>query len=77
MRKLEESVTEPWIVHVYGQNRKLLWVLEPSHGWLFLLGFGFGLLLTVIHVNLATSTSVSEALPTRDASESPALLQLD
>ena len=77
MRKLEESVKEPWIVHVYGQNRKLLWVLEPSHGWFFLFGFSFGLLLTVIHFNLATSSSsVSEALPTRDTYETPAL-QLD
>ena len=73
MRKLQESVTEPWIVHVYGQNRKLLWVLEPSHGWLFLLGFGFGLLLTVIHFNLAASTSASETLPARDTYDPPAL----
>ena len=76
MRKLEKSIQEPWIVHVYGQNRKLLWVLEPSHGWLFLLGFCFGLLLAVIHINLAANSSVSEALPTRDTYETPAL-QLD
>ena len=72
MRKLGESVTEPWIVHVYGQNRKLLWVLEPSHGWMFLMGFGFGLLLTVIHFNLANSTSVSDALPTQETYDPPA-----
>ncbi len=76
MRKPEESLKEPWIVHVYGQDRKLLWVLEPSHGWSFLLGFSFGLLLAVIHFNLAASSSASEALPTRETYETPAL-QLD
>lgn len=74
MRKLEKSATEPWIVHAYGQNHKLLWVSEPSHGWVFLLGVG--LLLTVVYFNLVASTSVSETLPTRETYDAPAL-QLD
>ena len=32
VKDLKEPISEPWIIHVYGQNRKLLWVLEPSHG---------------------------------------------
>ncbi|MDV3349809.1 hypothetical protein D0962_20870 [Leptolyngbyaceae cyanobacterium CCMR0082] len=53
MRKLGESIAEPWIVHVYGQNRKLLWVFDASHGWLFFLGCCTGLLLSIAHFNLA------------------------
>ena len=74
MRKLENSATEHWIVHVYGQNHKLLWVSELSHGRGFLLWVG--LLLTVVYFNLVASTSVSEALPTRETYDAPAL-QLD
>ena len=74
MKKLENSAIEPWIINVYGQNHKLLWVSEPSIGWVFL--FGVGLLLTVVYFNLVASTSVSETLPTRETYDAPAL-QLD
>ena len=74
MKKLEESVSEPWIVHVYGQNRKLLWVLEPSHGWVFLLGCLFGLLLAITHFNLVRYMPTAESQPPSDyEGEMPAL----
>ncbi|MEM9805623.1 MAG: hypothetical protein AAF959_10115 [Cyanobacteria bacterium P01_D01_bin.56] len=60
LKQLQKPVSEPWMVHIYGQNRKLLWVLEPSHGWLFLLGLGTGLLLAVVHFNLARSSLTSQ-----------------
>lgn len=47
------DTNEGWVVQVYGSNRRLLCVLEPSHGWVFLIGCGFGLLLSVVWVNAA------------------------
>ena len=77
IKQVKEPASEPWMVHVYGQNRKLLWVLEPSHGWLFLLGLGTGLLLAVVHFNLANPSPASEIAPaTPNTTHSPAL-QLD
>ncbi|MGI0483081.1 hypothetical protein ACN4EE_20150 [Geminocystis sp. CENA526] len=52
---------EGWIVQVYSSNRRLLWVLEPSHGWIFLIGCGFGLLVSIIWVNLARYNPPLEA----------------
>ena len=45
----------------------------PTHGWVFLIGLGFGLLSTVIHFNLAASIPASEALPTPETYDPPAL----
>ena len=59
-----------WIVQVYGSNRRLLCVLEPSHGWIFLAGCCVGLLSAVIWVNAAGySSPVETTVPT----ETPAL----
>jgi len=44
---------EGWVVQVYGRNRRLLCVLEPSHGWIFLIGCSVGLLLSVVWINAA------------------------
>lgn len=63
MKKLEERIDDGWIVHVYGQNRRLLYSLEPSHGWIFLIGFGFGLGLAILFVNLARYSSPAEVSP--------------
>lgn len=61
---------EGWIVQVYGSNRRLLCVLEPSHGWIFLAGCCMGLLLSVIWFNAARYSSPAEPIaPT----EAPAL----
>ena len=61
MNKLEERVDDGWIVHIYGHNRRLLCALEPSHGWVFLIGCGVGLGLAILFVNLARYTSTAEA----------------
>jgi hypothetical protein len=60
MSKFESRQSQPklntdegWVVQVYGSNRRLLCVLEPSHGWIFLIGCGVGLLLAVIWINAA------------------------
>lgn len=47
------NANEGWVVQVYGSNRRLLCVLESSHGWIFLLGCSVGLLLSVIWINVA------------------------
>lgn len=59
--KLETN--EGWMVQVYGSNRRLLCVLEPSHGWLFLMGCGVGLLLSVIWINAARYSPPLEPTP--------------
>ncbi|MGB3202271.1 MAG: hypothetical protein WBA99_15310 [Nodosilinea sp.] len=53
---------EGWIVQVYGGNRRLLYVLDPSHGWAFLTGCCAGLLLSVIWVNLARHSAPVESI---------------
>jgi hypothetical protein len=80
MNKFESRPSQPkldtdegWVVQVYGSNRRLLCVLEPSHGWSFLLGCGVGLLLSVIWINVARYSPPSEATP---PAESP-VLQVD
>lgn len=77
MNKFESRPSQPklnpdegWVVQVYGSNRRLLWVLEPSHAWIFLIGCGVGLLLSVIWINAARySPPLEPTAPT----ESPAL----
>lgn len=44
---------EGWLVQIYGRDRRLLCVLEPSHAWTFLLGCGVGLLLAIGWLNLS------------------------
>ncbi len=61
---------EGWVVQVYGSNRRLLCVLEPSHGWIFLIGCGVGLLLSIIWINLAR---YSPPLEPTSPTELPAL----
>ncbi len=69
-RQSEQKLDEGWVVQVYGSNRRLLCVLEPSHGWIFLIGCGFGLLLSVIWINAARYSPPLEPTP---PTESPAL----
>lgn len=69
--KLDKN--EGWIVQVYGSNRRLLWVLEPSHGWIFLIGCTVGLLISVIWINIVPESHSVEPSPTKDS----APLQVD
>ncbi len=77
MNKFEPKQSQPkldtgegWLVQVYGSNRRLLCVLDPSHGWIFLVGCCMGLLLSVIWINAARFSSPAE--PTAPT-ETPAL----
>lgn len=75
MKKFEQlqsklETNESWAVQVYGRNRRLLCVLDSSHGWIFLAGCGVGLLVSVIWINAARySSPIEPAIPT----EAPAL----
>jgi hypothetical protein len=61
---------EGWIVQVYGSNRRLLYVFEPSHVWFFLAGCCLGVLVSVIWINAARHSSpVKPSAP----AEAPAL----
>lgn len=50
MRKLdkEDIVNEGWSVQIFSGDRRLLCSLEPSHGWVFLLGFILGGLVAAV-----------------------------
>lgn len=70
MNKFESKKFQPiskadqgWLIQVYSQNRRLLCVLEPFHGWIFLLGCSFGILLSVIWFNLASYSMPVEPTP--------------
>ncbi|MGK7960729.1 hypothetical protein [Crocosphaera sp.] len=70
MNQFESRQSEPklntdegWVVQVYGSNRRLLCVLEPSHGWIFLMGCGVGLLLSVIWFNATRYSPPLEPTP--------------
>ena len=65
------DANEGWLVQVYGSNRRLLCVLEPSHGWTFLIGCGFGLLLSIIWFNAARYSPPLEPTPATDSSVLP------
>jgi hypothetical protein len=68
--QLKVDENEGWVVQVYGSNRRLLWVLEPSHGWIFVIGCGVGLLLSIIWFNIAHYSPAVESAP---APKMPAL----
>ena len=70
MNKFESKKSQPtantdegWFVQVYGQNRRLLCVLEPSHGWICLLGRVVGMVLAVVWFNIARYSEPIEPAP--------------
>lgn len=69
----KSNADEGWVVQVYGNNRRLLCVLEPSHGWVFSIGCGVGLLLAILWINVARYNPPLE--PTTPAP--PPALQVD
>ena len=80
MSKFESKQSQPkldtnegWLVQVYGGNRRLLCVLEPSHGWIFLIGFSVGLLLSFFLMNAVRH---SPSLETNTPTHSP-MLEVD
>ena len=73
MNKFELKQTQPklntsegWAVQVYGSNRRLLCVLDPSHGWTLLTGCCMGLLLSIAWGNVARYS-----LPVESTTASP------
>ena len=72
MKKLQNPVDEGWCVHIYDRQRRLLCTLEPSHGWIFLLGCIFGLVLAIAWVNIAQPSSETPS-PRSPSTESPML----
>ncbi|PSN20129.1 hypothetical protein C7271_03675 [filamentous cyanobacterium CCP5] len=67
--QLPLNTDDGWLVQVYGRDRRLLCVLDPSHGWLFLLGLGVGVLLTVIWVNVARYSPPAELTEPQEVPE--------
>lgn len=76
MSKFESKKSQPkfdtnegWLVQVYSSDRRLLCVLEPSHGWIFLLGCCVGLLVSIIWINAARYNPPPEPVPTSETPE--------
>ncbi len=71
MRKLDvkSETNEGWMVQVYGRDRRLLCVLEPSHGWTFLIGCGVGLAVAILLASLSDYRPPSEPV---ESIETPA-----
>ncbi|WP_072016130.1 hypothetical protein [Leptolyngbya sp. KIOST-1] len=72
MPKLHPTPQEGWAVHVYDRDRHLLFTLDPSHGWMLLLGGVLGFTIAVAGY-LPPATAPDVSLP----SPAVAPLQLD
>ena len=73
MKKLDAKTPEAdegWIVQVYGSNRRLLCVLEPSHGWIFLAGCVVGLLVAILLFNLSRYVPATDPAGSTNSTES-------
>lgn len=44
-----------WVVHFYDKERRLLFAMEPSHGWMFLAGCIAGLLIGIVGYNVSSA----------------------
>ncbi len=62
------DANEGWVIQVYGRNRRLLCVLEPSHAWLFFIGCGVGLMLSIVWINAARQSPRLESVPSSESS---------
>lgn len=58
-KKPKFGLNEGWVVHFYGRDRRLLFALEPSHGWMFLAGCIAGLLIGIVGYNISHTTEAS------------------
>jgi len=68
MKRLEPKIQidDGWMVQVYGRDRRLLCVLEPSHGWIFLAGCSLGLIFAVAFFNLGRYSPPLEPPPSTE-----------
>lgn len=61
-------------MQVYGSHRRLLCVLDSSHAWIFVIGCGFGLLISAIWIYAARyNPPLEPALPAASPTDPPAL----
>lgn len=75
MHKLHHTHQDGWTVHVYGRDRRLLFTLEPSHGWAFAAGTALSLAVAIVAYNLPSS-GIPPA-PSQPTSGLTAPLQID
>ncbi len=68
------EIDEGWRVQVYDRDRRLICLLEPSHGWIFFLGCVAGFLVAAIGFSRTAPVSVTQ--PT-DIPTDTAPLQVD
>ncbi|WP_421654795.1 hypothetical protein [Leptothermofonsia sp. ETS-13] len=49
--QLRTAISDGWVIHIYGGDRRLLCSLYPSHGWAFLTGIGLGFILALLSLD--------------------------
>ncbi|MDA0267274.1 MAG: hypothetical protein O2890_12130 [Cyanobacteria bacterium] len=64
------EMDEGWRVQVYDRDRRLICLLDPSHGWTFFLGCVVGFLIAVIGLS---RTVPAPSTPTPTSSNAPPL----
>ncbi|MBD1914315.1 MULTISPECIES: hypothetical protein [Cyanophyceae] len=75
MHKLHCTTQAGWAIHVYNCDRRLLCTIGPSHGWVFMSGLAFGLVVSIIGYNLPHSSAAASPPPLSPDFVAP--LQLD
>ncbi|NJN20250.1 MAG: hypothetical protein HC812_02335 [Leptolyngbya sp. RL_3_1] len=59
-----KDIDEGWRVQVYDRDRRLICLLEPSHGWVFFFGCVTGFLIAVAGLSRTVTTPPpSPAIP--------------
>jgi hypothetical protein len=52
-----DETDEGWVVQIYDRQRRLICLVDPSHGWAFFLGCVAGFLVTAVGFSRAAQVS--------------------
>ncbi|AFY36657.1 hypothetical protein Lepto7376_0212 [[Leptolyngbya] sp. PCC 7376] len=74
--QLKEQISSGWSLQFYSGDRRLLWSLDPSHAWTFLIGTILGLSTTLLFGFSYPEETVKSVDPVIDQTVTP-LLKID
>ncbi|MGB2924926.1 MAG: hypothetical protein WBB82_06480 [Limnothrix sp.] len=63
-----------WSIQLYSGDRRLLFCLDPSHAWIFVIGLFLGYIIPFL--GLGTNHQITEQSPPPESAQ-PAMLQVD
>ncbi|WP_416674347.1 hypothetical protein [Egbenema bharatensis] len=63
--QLQEALGNGWSIQIYSRDRRLLCSLDPSHGWMFLIGVVLGFIIALVSLSGQVS---AQSLPTASSS---------